>query len=128
MIKDSLIVTLAALANEEPEKSPTEVTLSVGGFLVSGEVISARQYCEAHSLSKNWFHTVHDQQSDGSSENVSSTESESQNDRPNMIHLGNAQFFSGAGNPIPASGMPVRIKIVDVHAISFGRLWPEPKN
>lgn len=125
-MKDGLIVTLAVLANEEPKGSPIEVTLCVGGFLVSGEVTSARRYCEEHSFSKEWFNSTYSPSQDESSEDISSAQSEPEDDRPNLLHLANAQFFSVAGNPIPSSGVPVRIMIEDIHSLSFGRLKAEP--
>lgn len=120
MDKDSLIVTIAAAANAGPDDLNVDVTLAVAGFLVSGRVISMTQYCDEHPVSKSFADNL-------AALNKSTPESgdaDRFHNSPNLIHLSDAQFFSGNGNAIPGgdSGASVRIQIAHIQAFFFGRL------
>jgi len=128
MIKDSLVVSIAELANQAGEDIQLEVTIALSGFLVSGDVISAEEYCDSHPVSRTFHENVPVlAESEEGSDDVSAAQDGAEPPKisAGLLHLGNAQFFSGSGAPIPRIGTKVRIPIHHIQSFSFGRLAAE---
>jgi len=109
------------------------ITLNVGGFLVSGQVVSGHKYFEgfANEFAKNFEDTE-------LSENVKKSyskygeiytkEKEDKEDlpRPNYIHLENAKFYNTNGQPIPNNrGVWWRGRLSEVDGFLLGALSAE---
>lgn len=113
-MKDIMLVSLITLAAEEP---PIEhdVTLLVGGFLISGFVISYEKYVQHHPTTAGFESAIQQIQTE---ENLESTE---YND--NFIHLRDAKYYVPGANPIPGNmGVFVRISLEAIQGFSFGKL------
>lgn len=117
-MKDVMLVALAVFANSE---TPMEhdVTLNVGGFLLSGTVIGYKNYVQ-HNETINAIETALTKLR----ETKPVTESDEDiDDSPNFIHLRDAQYFLPGNQPVPGSqGLFVRVPIESVCSFSFGRL------
>ncbi|NID14981.1 hypothetical protein [Luteibacter yeojuensis] len=113
-----MITTLAGMANDGSVSC--DVTLAVGGILVSGYVVSADKYYEHHPVAKAF--------GDGIKQLMEQEKAENGNDEgspPTMfIHLRNARYWHPGGNAIPtgSEGIFVRVKIEDVSAFNFGSI------
>ena len=115
-MKDVILISLIALA-ESDKQIEQDVTLLVGGFLVSGFVISYKTYSEHNPITSNIEKVI---------EELKETKPiESQQDKhsPNFIHLRDAKYYHTTGNPIPGNtGVYIRIPLSSVHGFSFGKL------
>jgi hypothetical protein len=118
-MKDLLLTTLISTA-EADEPTETDITLVVGGFLVSGLVISAKKYMEHHPITKVFWETLEKARSE------MPPPEEGEDTSPNFIHLRDAKFFTPGGNPIPQN-QPIywRGPLESVHGFSFGVLSVE---
>lgn len=118
-MKDILLLTAIEIAEAE-EPVETDITLVVGGFLISGFVISAKKYFTHHPLSDEFnkvFERVKTEQA--ATEGVRQEECEQRS----FIHLRDAKYFTPGQNPIPGNiGVHCRVKIESVLGFSFGLL------
>ncbi|MGE6123915.1 gas vesicle accessory protein GvpU [Aeromonas rivipollensis] len=103
-----------------------DITLTVGGTLLSGRLISGKEYFESvaeglnnsspaegtvgNLLAEYMSNVAKEQYSDGGDASITS-----------FIHLANAQHFSGV-TPIPTKGTYWRGRLCDVSGYSFGSL------
>lgn len=121
-MKDVMLISLIALAKAE---NPIEqdVTLLVGGFLVSGFVVSYENYVKHHQITES-IETAFEEL-----RKVPTPEGEEPaDDSPNFIHLRDAKYYHTSGNPIPGNtGVYVRLSLESVHGFSFGKLQAEVK-
>jgi hypothetical protein len=118
-MKDELLLVLISLAEVE-EPIETDVTLLVGGFLVSGFIVSAKKYMEHHVVTKRISRLR---------EQIRSTTpaAEDGEDTPlNFIHLRDAKFYTPGGPPIPQNkSIFWRGCLESVHGFSLGVLAAE---
>ncbi|MCV2879322.1 hypothetical protein OE699_10685 [Sedimentimonas flavescens] len=113
---DVLLQVLCAAAENGGGGAP--VTLLVGGAIVTGEIIGAKQFYEAVGMGDVWvaFHPNGDE------------------DKPpalsrKYIHLENVQIFLGGAAPIP-TGETIKVwrgKLSEVSGFNTGRLMTEAK-
>jgi|GEM_PF-2849480 len=121
-MKDAILTTLIALAETEKpaeEGIPLEldITLLVGGFLVSGFIISYKKYMDHHPVTHG-IESAKEQFNAGSTETPEETY--------NYIHLRDAKFFHPGGQAIPNNqSIFVRIALDSIHGFSFGKLESE---
>ncbi len=126
-VKDWFLQFLVNLANKN--RFELEITLTVGGILISGNLVGVRQYFDDLSTYfagpfesgkrseeiKETFKTIGDQCTC-----VSTSES---NETPSYIHLKNAVFSDAKGNATPGNtGIWWRGRISEVQGFSPGRL------
>lgn len=111
------------------------VTLNVGGFLISGVMVSGREYfdglggdfasgvddSEAASLIKETFNKY------GAIYDIDDVEGKEEGlPRPAYIHMRDAQFFSTSGDPVPSNqGVWWRGRISEVQGFVLGCLGEE---
>jgi len=118
--RDALLTTIASFANEKIDDLKTDITLAIGGMLVSGYVASASQYYEHHVVSKAFGESL-----SRLIEQEISEKGEEEGTPPTMfIHLRNARYWTPGGTAIPTSGegIFIRVKIEDVSAFNFGSI------
>jgi len=110
------------------------ITLQVSGMLVSGNLVSVKQYFEgfaadfASPFATNPEVAESIKESFSSYGNLYSKDAEAEGDLPppQYIHLKNARFFNTAGNPIPGNrGVWWRGRICEVGGFSLGSLSAE---
>lgn len=117
-MKDVILVSLIVLA-EAGNETEHDVTLIVGGFLVSGYVISYKKYLEHHGTTKSIGLSL---------DKIIESEPSPPEKTYNFIHLRDAKYFVPGNQPIPANmGIFVRIPLESVHGFSFGVLQSENK-
>lgn len=117
-MKDVMLVSLIALAEAE---TPIEhdVTLLVGGFLVSGSVMSFKKYLEHHQTTSGIGAAM---------EEIDTANPEPPKKTYNFIHLRDAKYYLPGANPIPGNmSLIVRISLESVHGFSFGKFVSEHK-
>ncbi|MFL1806044.1 gas vesicle accessory protein GvpU [Plesiomonas shigelloides] len=102
------------------------ITLNVGGFLVSGELIGGKAYFEgfgsdfASGLSDS---SIADQVKASFAQHGEIYSSNENPSPPAYIHLKDARFFNSNGNPIPGNrGVWWRGRISEVDGFSLGSL------
>ncbi len=125
-VKDWFLQFLVNLANKN--RFELDITLTVGGMLISGTLVGVRQYFDDLSTYfaspfesgkrseeiKHTFKTIGDQCTC-----VSTTEP---NETPSYIHLKNAVFADARGNTLPSAGIWWRGRISEVQGFSPGRI------
>lgn len=117
-MKDVMLVSLIVAA-EAPEPIEQDITLMVGGFLVSGFVVSYEKYLTHHQMAAGIGEALNQ---------VRESEPELPEKTYNFIHLRDAKYYHMAGNPIPGNmGIFMRISLESVHGFSFGKLEAEVK-
>ena len=134
------LIALVQGSEKEGVKMSIPVTLNVGGFLVSGSVISGGEYFEEFSeivgygLSNSFdeeskegitatFRTLGDvyEPKEQTLEEIIRRESY------NFVHLRDARFMHPGGDPIPLNmGMLWRTKLEAVDGFTLGALVPFP--
>ena len=127
--EDYFLQELVNLANDGVELG---VTLTVGGFLLSGTIVGGKRYFDDHLGGAGFtdgldeesrefflaffrsFGKIYDPPQDGT---------EGQRNPPVFIHLKDARFFHHAGKPIPVN-RPIwwRGRISEVQGLSLGTL------
>lgn len=126
---DWFLQSLVSMANQS--NIEIGITLQVSGMLVSGSLVSGKQYFEGFA---NDFVTpfANDPEtanaikdSFGAYGEIYSQPKEGEPDRPapQFVHLKNARFFNTAGNPIPGNkGVWWRGRICEVGGFTLGSL------
>jgi hypothetical protein len=126
-MKDVLLMVLAHLAEEEPTAEgkafEPDVTLLVGGILVSGFVVSKKKYMEHHPIVAR-IQKVCDEHKD---EMPKADDEQSEDLSPDFIHLRDARCFTPSGGPVPTNqGVFWRISLESVQGFHFGLLGVPP--
>ena len=117
-MKDVMLISLIAMAEAETPMEQ-DVTLIVGGFLISGFVVSYKKYCE-HSPITSGINNALDE--------VTASDIEPPEKTYNFIHLRDAKYYHTSGNPIPGNtGVFVRIPLESIHGFSLGKLVAETR-
>lgn len=115
-MKDGLLVTLVGIA-EGDEPFEIDVTLLVGGFLVSGFIVSAEKFMENHPASKAFWKQVTELRAKA----IPSDQAEDAT--RNFIHLREARFYTPGEAPIPGNeGVYWRAPLESVQGFNFGLL------
>lgn len=122
--KDWFLQDLIEIANSG--KMTFDVTLTVGGFLVSGTLIGGKEYFEGFGEEFSFG------LKGGAAEKVKSAfakngemyaPSATPSSSPNYIHLKNAHFFHTSGTPVPENrGVWWRGRVSQVSGFSLGAL------
>jgi hypothetical protein len=112
-MKDVMLLALIAIAEAE-EPIEHDVTLLVGGLLVSGFIISADKFMKHHQTSTGIWNIL----------NKMESEEPQPTDAPReYIHLRGAKYYFPGAKPIPDNtSIFVRISLESVHGFSFGKL------
>jgi hypothetical protein len=121
-MNDPFLQALISIASNKDVEEPYEagVTLLVGGFLVSGYVISRDKYMQHDPI----FKVMWEEWQKSPQEPEPEAEKPG-DDLPNFINLRDARYFATVGNPIPGN-MPLycRFTLDAVHGFSLGVLAP----
>lgn len=121
-MKDILLQAAAKAVNSDPDFK-IDVTLVVGGFLITGSISDVKTYFEHNPLTKMMYEHANTSSCDSKEAGTNESGAESTNDLPQYIHLKGAQYFTATGNPIPGNeNVFVRLDLDSVHGFSFGRL------
>lgn len=118
---------LAAYVIYLAEQHETEfgVTLTIGGSIVSGTVISGRKFIDGSVERMTSGHEVKEGTIASEFQSFRNLymypdEIDLANFKPRYIHLRDARYFSGPNHPIPAEGMLWRGKLSSVDGFSLG--------
>lgn len=126
---DWLLQSLVSTANEAGLQ--IGITLQVSGMLVSGILISGKQYFEGFSNELSAFFIKNPEEANAIKASFSAFDeiydqrNEEAPDRfdPQYIHLKDARYFNTAGNPIPGNrGLWWRGRICEVGGFTLGNL------
>jgi hypothetical protein len=113
------------------------ITLSVGGMLVTGKLISGRKYFELveatyaaaaekqpNASQRDTLHAIASRY--GQFQDVYTFPDDHPLDahRPNFIHLMDVKFYLQSGNPMPSNGTLWRGKLTSVDGVTHGTLDP----
>ncbi len=116
-MKDLILLSLIISAEADPPMEQ-DVTLLVGGFLVSGFVISYDKYVQHHET----IATIESAIQKVKAENPEPTEKTT-----NFIHLRDAKYYTPGGAPIPGNtGVFVRLSLESIRGFTLGSLVAEP--
>ena len=120
-MKDFVLEMLVRMAEEENIEH--DVTLLVGGFLVSGFVTTTDKYLQHHPTLKAGWTLLQENKTTTESKQPDAAPSEINEDRPDFIHLRNAKYFVPGQPAIPGNAdVYCRIALNAVHGFSFGKL------
>jgi len=124
---DWFLQELVSIVNGEDFRIP--ITLNVGGFLISGSMVSGHKYFEG--FSKDFVGALGDdeaaddiRQSFAKRGDIYTKEdAEDVQHSPSYIHIENAKFFNTVGGPIPSNkGVWWRGRIREVQGFALGGL------
>jgi hypothetical protein len=114
-MKDPILIALIVLAESE-DLVEHDVTLLVGGFLVSGFVIGYEKYLQHHHTTVGFGKIMEEFDAEN-------PEPEPKEKTYNFIHLRNAKYYIPGAIPIPGNvDIYVRIPLEAVQGFSFGKL------
>jgi len=117
-MEDSILTSLVKLAMQGTPESEQGVSLFVGGFLVSGFVISHEKYAQHHMITR----VVYDEANKRLKETDAAIQSVP-HEFSKYIHLRDAKFYVPVGKPIFQNiGLFVRFPIEAVNGFFFGIL------
>jgi hypothetical protein len=94
-MKDGILLALIAVAEDEENRIEHEVTLLIGGFLVSGFVVSRNKYLQSHPTTGAISNVIERLRAEDPKIQVP------ENEAAEFIHLRDAKFFVPGGKPIP---------------------------
>ena len=126
---DWFLQTLVRMVNES--NIEMGITLQVSGMLVSGNLVSGKQYFDGFAADFASPFANDPEAAESIKDSFSSygeiyyqpKEGESDLPPPQFVHLKNARFFNTAGNPIPGNrGVWWRGRICEVGGFSLGSL------
>lgn len=128
--KDWFLQSLVTMANISESKSLFGITLLTHGFLVSGQLVSGREYFKG--FAENVASVIDDSEiaksvTDSFINMGNKVYDKLDNDNnpppPTFIHLSNAKYFHTNGQPIPANeGIMWRGRLSEVSGFSLGVL------
>lgn len=111
--KDALLTIIARVADEGADNT---ITVLVGGALISGKLVTAREYMDHSVVTKAFAQKVDE------IELQDPPPQEILDGRPNFLHLKDAQYILGSGAMFPSTGgVYCRVSIHSVNAFNFGR-------
>lgn len=117
-MKDVLLLTAIAMV-EADEPIEIDVTLVVGGFLISGFIVSLKTYFAHHPVSSE----VHKVVERVEAEQITTEKGQVEPGTRNFIHLRDAKYYTPGQKPIPSNtGVYCRVQLESVLAFSFGKL------
>ena len=123
-MRDPVLEMIVSLSEDQESPLEAALTLVVGGFLVSGHLISKRNFFEQNPITQ----AINIASDRISAENEHSEEPEDDGKR-RYIHLRDARYFQSGGPPIPGNGgVFCRIKLTDVSGFHFGFLSTAPED
>lgn len=118
-MRDPLLEFVVKLS-ESAEPLESDVTLVVGGFLISGFVVSRRKYMMHHPLTK-----ALEDAADADPPDENDPQEPVDPEKRRFIHLRDAKCYVPGQPAIPGNaGMYYRIPISNVSGFSFGLLAP----
>ncbi|HEV7929234.1 MAG TPA: hypothetical protein VGP12_03790 [Nitrosospira sp.] len=116
-MNDSLLLVVINLA-EADVPVETDITLVVGGFLISGSVVSTKKYFKHNAVV-----TMAGMIERIKNEAARQENSQAKTVKTNFIHLKDARYYTPGQNPIPSNtGVFCRISLDAISGFSFGRL------
>lgn len=104
------------LADKTDGRFEPSITIVCGGVIVSGIIISAREYVRSSSILDTIGETF-----DEVPRQVGEPSGFENLHEEGFIHLREAQFFFPGQVPIPANGMYFRARIADINGYTFNR-------
>jgi hypothetical protein len=119
---DPLLEHLIELA-EDDTPVETEVTLMVGGILVTGHVIGYERYMAQHALTQAWLQgdaDVEGEDDAGATDEAEDDEEDFEDDEPVFVHLRDARTHAPGQPPGGIVGL-YRIALGDVSGFSLVR-------
>ncbi|MBJ7551867.1 gas vesicle accessory protein GvpU [Marinomonas ostreistagni] len=127
--KDWFLQDLIEIVNSG--KLAFDITLTVGGFLISGTLIGGQEYFEG--FGEEFSFGLHGEAAEKVKKAFAkngqiyvSNTTTSHSMPPNYIHLKNAHFFHTSGSPIPENrGVWWRGRVSEVSGFSLGALVSE---
>ena len=121
-MKDGILVSLILVA-ESKAQIEVDVTLLVGGFLISGYITSKDKYLQHHAATAAIGEALKN-----SPPPDQSVDNETVDNTPKYIHLRDAKYYLPGANPVPGNtGIFIRISLESVHGFSFGKFEVEGK-
>ena len=121
-MKDIILTVISKIANNESQPS-LDITLCVGGFLISGTIVSYETYMEHNGFTQFLEEVIQSAPKDSDAQSSETNNADAEDDLPDFVHLSNAKYFTPGGNPIPGNeGLFVRVNLESVHSFSFGKL------
>ena len=125
-MRDGILELIVKFSEYEENPIESAITLIVGGFLVSGHIISKEKFMEINPLTA-WIKEIADKHEEENEEPDDASKPDDDGKR-RYIHLRDAQYFSPGQPPIPGSGsVSCRIKLSDVAGFHFGYLATSPE-
>lgn len=125
---DWFLQSLVQMANDA--NLQVAITLQVSGMLVSGYLVSGKQYFEGFAAEFAGAFATHPELAESIRTSFRSygdiygrQEEEAETPPPQFVHLSDARFFNTAGNPIPGNrGVWWRGRLCEVGGFSLGVL------
>ncbi len=118
---DPLLEHIIALAEDETPVE-TEITLMVGGMLVTGHVIGYERYMSLHALTRDYLQLDAEGEDENEEEEVESADDEDADDafedEAVFVHLRNARPHAPGQTPGGLAGL-YRIALGDVSGFSL---------
>ena len=115
-MKDPILLSLSVLAAKPEKHLDLYITLVVGGFLVSGHIVSYEEYSQQHHITSGIKHAFDIIEKDAGLNKLTESSCD-------FIHLRNTQFFIPGPHPIPRNMETyARFSIDSVQGFFFGSL------
>lgn len=114
---DPILISLCAMAEAE-KPMEIDITLIVGGFLISGNVTNSKTYFKHHPIPEGILRGMEaiKKEDPGLVEKFKNAEKE-------FIYLRDAKYFLPGTDPIPMNmSVFVRISLDSIHGFSFGKI------
>jgi len=128
---DWLVQWFASFVNDAEAGVSIPVTFTIGGNLVSGNLISEAAYFE--HLASNFATALPEVAKDAGKELIMALQPKLTADEDDQLacqfaHMKNAQVFTGASHPVPSTGTLWRGKISSIEGFSLGSLSVASEN
>jgi hypothetical protein len=120
----AMVVELSTkMADSTQGNAETEITLQVSGMLVSGYIISTRQFLLEHPLTDRLLEEI-----DRQNRADATASPNPEKNQVEFIHLRDTRFYTPGQPPIPTSGPGTfwRCRLSDVSGFHFGILKVGP--
>lgn len=120
-VLQAIVVASLNMGDATDGRVESPIVLNMGGIIVSGHIISAREFMLSHPLTNSIFEEAERlNKLDPPSVKI---QDNSLDDVPNFIHLSGARFFTPGLQPIlTKNSLYWRGRIADVSGFSFGLL------
>jgi hypothetical protein len=119
-VLEMLVKIVDAAEKQGPDRGGLQITLCVGGVLISGQVISSKLYFQM--FADGIIHDVVEKAVASGKIPKPDAGDTPQDESPEFIHLASAKFLLGGHNPIPTSahGVLWRCKLNRVDGFHLG--------